>query len=65
MKAYCLNCDTKITSAKHNRLVIVSSWAICGKKSWGVEEHRVSELLSNLRIRTPLRWIPIIGDLLF
>ena len=43
-----------------------SKCAVCGiKKSWFEKEQEGKDLLSNLRIKTPLNKIPLLGDILF
>ena len=46
--------------------MILSKCAICSsKKSKFINKQEASELLSKLGIKTPLRKIPILGDVLF
>ena len=46
--------------------MILSKCAICGsKKSRFIKNQEAKALLSNLGIRTPLRKVPILGDILF
>ena len=46
--------------------MILSRCAICGsKKSRFIKNQEAKGLLSNLRIRTPLRKVPILGGILF
>ena len=45
--------------------MILSKFAICGsKKSRFIKNQEAKELLSKLRIRTPLSKVPILGDIL-
>ena len=67
MKTYCLKCkkDTEninpnISSTSNGKSMILSKCAICGNKN-----QEAKGLLSNLGIRTPLRKVPILGDILF
>ena len=51
---------------KNRRVTLSSKCAICGsKKSRFMKEQEAEGLLSNLGIKTPLRNIPLLGDLLF
>ena len=51
---------------KNGRFVLSSKCVVCGsKKSKFMKEQEAERLLSNLEIRTPLRKIPLLGDLLF
>ena len=46
--------------------MIFSTCAICNrKKSKFIKEQQAKGLLSNLRLRTPLNKIPLLGDILF
>ena len=73
MKTYCLKCredteniDPKITSTSNGKSMILSKCAICdSKKSIFIKNHEAKGLLNNLRIRTPLNKVPILGDILF
>ena len=71
MLTYCLVCkknaeneDAKMVKTKNGRLMLSSNCAVCGnKKSRFIKEQEAKGLLSNLGIRTPLRKIPLLGDL--
>ena len=73
MKSYWLKCrkDTeniypKISSTSNGKAMILSNCAICGsKKSRFIKNQEAKRLLSNLGIKTPLRKVPILDDLLF
>ena len=73
MKQYCLKCrkDTenispKVSKTSNNRITVLSKCAICGrKKSRFIKNQEAKGLLSNLRIKTPLSKVPILGDILF
>ena len=73
MKSYCLHCrkDTenitsKVSKTSNNRTMILSKCAICGsKKSRFIKNQEAKRLLSNLRIRTPLSKVSILGNILF
>ena len=73
MKLYCLKCrkDTeninpRVSNISNGRTMILSKWAICGsKKSRFIKDQEAKGLLSNLRVRTPLRKVPILDDILF
>ena len=68
MKTYCVKCrrnteniDPKMFRAKNNRLIMQSKCSACGmKKSRFVKEQETKDLLSNLRIKTPLSKIPVL-----
>ena len=57
--------DPKVSATSNDKTMILSKCAICGsKKSKFIKKQKLKVLLSNLGIRTPLRKIPILGDLL-
>ena len=71
METYCVSCkknpankDYIAGRTKHNRLMLVSKCAICGKqKSRFITNREASRLLNKLEIRTPsLTNISLIGD---
>ena len=46
--------------------MLLSKYALCdSKKSDFIKEQKASWILSNSRIKTPLREIPLVGPLLF
>ena len=73
MLSYCLVCkkntknkDAKMIKTKNGRLMLSLKYAICDdKNSKFMKEQEAKGLLSNLRIKTPLSKIPLLGDLLF
>ena len=76
MLSYCLKCkkkkkntestDPKVSATSNGRTTILSKCAICGsKKSKFIKKEEANALLSNLGIRTPLKKIPLLGDILF
>ena len=73
MKSYCLKCrkyteniDPEVSSTINNRIMVLSKCAICGsKKSRFIKNQEAKWLLSKLSIKTPLRKIPKLGDILF
>ena len=73
MKSYCLKCkkDTeninpRVSNTSNGRVIILSKCAICGsKKSRFIKDQEAKGLLSNLGVRTPLRKVPILDDILF
>ena len=73
MKSYCLKCrkDTeninpRVSKTSNGRAMVLSKCAICdSKKSRFIKNQEVKALLSNLRVRTPLRKVQILGDILF
>ena len=73
MLSYCLKCrkntesiNPKISETSNGKTIILSKCAICGsKKSKFIKKQEAKGLLSSLGIRTPLRKIPLLGDVLF
>ena len=73
MKFYCLKCrkDTeninpRVSNTSNGKTMILSKCAICGsKKSRFIKDQEAKGLLSNLGVRTPLRKVPILDDILF
>ena len=73
MKSYCLKCrkDTeninpRVSKTSNGRTMVLSKCAICGsKKSRFISNQEAKGLLSNLGIKTPLRKVPTLGDVLF
>ena len=73
MLYFCLKCrknaetkNPKVTKANKGELMSTSKCAVCdSKESRFIKEHEASGLLSNLRLKTPLIKIPILGDILF
>ena len=73
MKSYCLKCrknteniNPRVSKISNGRTMVLSKCAICGnKKSRFIKNQETQGLLSNLRLRTPLTKVPILGDTLF
>ena len=73
MKSYCLKCrkDTeninpRVSNTSNDRAMLLSQCAICSsKKSRFIKNQEAKGLLKNLGIRTPLRKVPLLGDILF
>ena len=73
MESYCLKCkkqtkniNPQVSTTSNGKLMILSKCAICGsKKSKFFNKQEASGLLSKLDIKTPLRKIPILGDVSF
>ena len=73
MKSYWLKCrkdteniDPEIRSGSNGKAMILSKCAICGsKQSRFIKNQEAKGLLNNLGIKTPLRKVPILGDILF
>ena len=73
MKSYCLKCrknteniNPSVSSTSNGKAMILSKCAICGsKKSRFIKNQEAKGLLSNLRIRTPLSKVPLLGGILF
>ena len=65
-KKYTKNINTQVSSTSNGKLMILSKCAICGsQKSKFINKQEGSRLLSNLGIKTLLRKIPKLGDVLF
>ena len=73
MKSYCLKCrkdteniNSRVSQTSNNRTMILSKCAKCGsKKSRFSKNQEGKGLLSNFGVRTPLRKVPILDDILF
>ena len=73
MKSYFLKCkkdieniNPRISKTSNGRTMVLSKYAMCGsKKSRFIKHQEEKGLLSNLGIKTPLRKVPILGDILF
>ena len=73
MKSCCLKCrkDTeniipRVSKTSNSRTIMLSKCVICGsKKSRFIKNQEAKGLLRNLRIKTPLSKIPILGHILF
>ena len=71
MKTYCMKCrndteniDPKMVRTKNNRLIMQPECSVSRiKKSRFVKEQEAKGLLSNLRIKTLLRKIPLLSVL--
>ena len=72
MESYCLKCrknteniDPKVSASSNGRVMILSKCAICGsKKSRFIKNQEAKGLLSKLGLRTPLRKVLILVDIL-
>ena len=73
MKSYCLkrrkdteNINPRVSKTSNDRTMVLSECVICGsKKSRFIQNQEAKQLLSNLRIKTPLSKVPMLGDILF
>ena len=73
MESYCLKCgeytkniNPQVSGTSNGKLMILSKCAKCkSKKSKFINKQEAKGLLSNLGIKTPLRKVPILGDILF
>ena len=73
MESYCLKCkknieniDPKTSSTSTGRAMILSNCTICGSKKFKfIKNQEANGLLSKLEIKTPLRKVPILADILF
>ena len=64
-KKYTENIDPKISGTSNGKVMILSKCAICNsKKSKFINQQKAKGLLSKLGIKTPLRKIPLLGDIL-
>ena len=72
MLSYCFKCrrntesiNPKVSKTTNGKAIILSTSAICGsKKSKFIKEQEAKGLLSNLSLRTSLKKIPVLGDIL-
>ena len=73
MESYCLKCkkytkniNPQVSGTRNGKLMIISKYAICNsKKSKFIKKQDAKGLLSELGIKTPLRKVPVLGDILF
>ena len=74
MESYCLKCkkytkniNPQVSSTSNGKLMILSKCAICGSKKCKFikKKQDAKGLFSHLGINTPLRKIPLLGDILF
>ena len=73
MKSYCLkfrkgieNINPRVLNTSNSRKTIVAKCGICGsKKSRFMKDHQSKGLLSNLGVKTQLRKVPVLDDILF
>ena len=73
MSSYCLKCkknteniNPRVSKTSNGKTMILSKYVICGsKKSRLIKKQEPSGILSSLGLKTPLRKIPLLGDLLF
>ena len=73
MLSYCLkssktteNISPKISGTSNGKTMILSNWAICGrKKSRFIKKQEANGFLSSLEIKTPLSKTPSLGNVLF
>ena len=72
MLCYCLKCkknteniNPEVSKTSNGRTMILSKCALCGsKKSKCIKKQEASEILSSLGLKTPLRKIPLLSDVL-
>ena len=72
MKSYCLKCrkdteniDPKVWNTSNGRKMILSNCAICGSKRSSLIKNREAKgLLISLGVKTPLRKVPRLSDIL-
>ena len=68
MLSYCpkRRKNPKVAKTNNRRIMLLSKCPVCdSKKSRFIKEQEASGLFSSLRIKTPLRRIPLVGPLLF
>ena len=73
MLSYCFKCrrntksiNPKVSKTTNGKAIILPICAICGsKKSKFIKQQEAKGLLSNLGLRTPLKKIPVLRDILF
>ena len=73
MSSYCLKCkknteniNSRVSKTSNGKTMILSKYVICGsKKSRLIKKQEPSGILSSLGLKTLLRKIPLLGDLLF
>ena len=73
MKSYCLKCrndteniDPKVSKTSNNNTMVLSNCVICGSKnSRFIKNQEAKGLLSKLGIKSPLRKVPLLGDISF
>ena len=60
------NINSSVRRTKQNKLMVLASCTICGKKKTRFTKNReASGLLSKLKIRTPLSNTPLVVDVLY
>ena len=73
MESYCLRCkkytkniNPRVSNTGNGKTMTLSKWAECGsKKSRFIKNQEAKGLLSSLGLRTQLRKVPLLGDILF
>ena len=60
------NLNPRVSKTSNGKSILSSKSAVCGsKKSRFIKEKEVSDLLSRIGIKTPLRKIPCLGNNIF
>ena len=58
--------DPKISKANNGKTMILLKCAVCGaNKSRFIKKQQAEGILSSLGLKTPLRKVPLLGDILF
>ena len=58
--------NPRVWKTNNGKTMMLSKYAICdSKKPRFIKKQKVSEILSNLGLKTPLNKIPLLGDILF
>ena len=73
MESYCVRCkkytknvNPRVSNTSNGKTMMLSKCATCGsKKSRFIKNQEAKGLLSNLRFRTPLSKVPLLGNILF
>ena len=60
------NINPQVSSTSNGKRMVLSNCAICdSKKTKFIKKQEEKGILSSLGIKTPLRKIPLLGDVLF
>ena len=73
MESYCVRCkkytknvNPRVSNTSNGKTMMLSKCATCGSKnSRFIKNQEAKGLLSNLRFRTPLSKVPLLGNILF
>ena len=60
------NINPAVSETSNGKIMLLSKCAISdSKKSGFIKKQEASVILSNLSLKTPLRKVPLLGDILF